>query len=134
MGIYMNYLKYLVYAMILYLLFTFIPKNKIYLIDLLTIVASLIAFNVAYDLLEMTLNKSVLEGYDPKDNTALFSEVNSLDSNLRYGFDQKFQELSPYANFDDKEEVEEPKMKSESKEDNIKKTVMQQEPSEIPKE
>ena len=169
----MNYLKYLVYAMILYLLFTFIPKNKIYLIDLLTIVASLIAFNVAYDLLEMTLNKSVLEGYDPKDNTTLFSEVNSLDSNLRYGFDQKFQELSPYANIENKEEleneseeqveqkveeqseikgvdpkqqvekeveekdeeqVEEPQMESEDKDDNIKKTVMQQEPSEMPKE
>lgn len=161
----MNYLKYLVYAMVLYLLFTFIPKNKIYLIDLLTMVASLIAFNVAYDLLEMTLNKSVLEGYDPRDNTALFSEVNSLDSSLRYGFDQKFQELSPYANIEDKEELEneseeqgaeqseikgvdpkqqvekkveekdeEPQMNSESKDDNIKKTVMQQEPSEIPKE
>lgn len=142
----MNYLKYLVYAMILYLLFTFIPKNKIYLIDLLTIVASLIAFNVAYDLLEMTLNKSVLEGYDPKDNTTLFSEVNSLDSNLKYGFDQKFQELSPYANIENKEEleneseeqveeqVEEPQMESQSKDDNIKKTVMQQEPSETPKE
>ena len=101
----MNYLKYLVYAMVLYLLFTFIPKNKIYLIDLLTMVASLIAFNVAYDLLEMTFNKSVLEGYDPRDNTSLFSEVNSYDSNLRYGFDQKFQELSPYDNIENKKRV-----------------------------
>ena len=165
----MNYLKYLVYAMVLYLLFTFIPKNKIYLIDLLTIVASLIVFNVAYDLLEITFNKSVVEGYDPRDNTEIFSEVNNNDSNLRYGFDQKFQELSPYANIEDKEEleneseeqgteqseikgvdpkqqvekeveekdeeqVEEPQMESESKDDNIKKTVMQQEPSEIQKE
>lgn len=169
----MNYLKYLVYAMVLYLLFTFIPKNKIYLIDLLTMVASLIAFNVAYDLLEMTFNKSVLEGYDPRDNTALFNEVNSYDSNLRYGFDQKFQELSPYANIENKEEldveveeqveeqVEEPskikgvdpkqqvekkvedvveednkvsQIETVSKEENIKQSVMQQEPSETPKE
>ena len=165
----MNYLKYLVYAMVLYLLFTFIPKNKVYLVDLLTMVAALITFNVAYDLLEMTFNKNVLEGYDPRDNTALFSEVNNNDSNLRYGFDQKFQELSPYANIENKEEleneveeqakeqieesseiqgvdpkeqveeqveeqIEESQIEPKSKDDNIKKTVMQQEPSEIPKE
>ena len=170
----MNYLKYLVYAMVLYLLFTFIPKNKIYLIDLLTMVASLIAFNVAYDLLEMTFNKSVLEGYDPRDNTTLFNEVNSYDSNLNYGFDQKFQELSPYDNIENKDELETEveeqveessetkgvdqkqqvekevedvveedvveednnlsKIEPVSKDEGIKQTVMQQEPSEIPKE
>ena len=78
----MNYLKYLVYAMVLYLLFTFIPKNKIYLIDLLSIVASLIVFNVSYDLLEITFNKSVLEGYEPINDDLKFGSLENENTNL----------------------------------------------------
>ena len=62
----MDYLKYLVYAMVLYLLFTFVPNNKIYLTDLLTMVMSIMIFNITYDFLEISLLKTY-EGYDPRD-------------------------------------------------------------------
>jgi hypothetical protein len=123
-------------------------------------VAVLIVFNVSYDLLEITFNKSVLEGYDPNDNTRLFTEVNNNDPNLRFGFDQKFQELNPYTNLDDKEQLEnnnvneqdEEQTKEQTEEQNEKQdeqqvlnksvnnneinnnSVMQQEQSEIQKE
>lgn len=76
----MNYLKYLVYAMVLYLLFTFIPKNKIILIDLLIIVTILILFNIFYDLLELTFIKINLEGFDPYDKN-LFSDIKNYELN-----------------------------------------------------
>ena len=76
----MNYLKYLVYAMVLYLLFTFIPKNKIILTDLLVIVTILILFNIFYDLLEITFIKINLEAFEPYDKN-LFSDVKNYELN-----------------------------------------------------
>jgi hypothetical protein len=76
----MNYLKYLVYAMVLYLLFTFIPKNKIILTDLLLIVTILILFNIFYDLLELTFIKINLEGFNPYDKN-LFSDIKNYELN-----------------------------------------------------
>ena len=76
----MNYLKYLVYAMILYLLFTFIPKNKIILTDLLIIVTTLILFNIFYDLLDLTFTKINLEGFAPYDKN-LFSDIKNYELN-----------------------------------------------------
>lgn len=78
----MNYLKYLVYTMVLYLLFSFIPKNKVILLDLLTIITILIIFNITYELLELSITKISLEGFEPNYGKNLFSEINPDESNI----------------------------------------------------
>ncbi len=69
-----NALKYLVYAMTIYVLLSFIPQNKVRLFDLLLIIILIISFNLAYDFIETNQNPFV-EGYDPNPNEKSYSDA-----------------------------------------------------------
>lgn len=66
-------LKYLVYATSIYVLLSFIPKNRIDLVDILLIILFILSLNIVYEYIE-NYNSSVAEGYDPNPNTKLFSD------------------------------------------------------------
>jgi hypothetical protein len=69
-----NTLKYLVYTMSIYVLFSFIPKNKVCLLDLSLIITLIISFNLAYDLIENKTNPFI-ERYEDNPNEKIYSDA-----------------------------------------------------------
>ena len=69
-----NALKYLVYAMTIYVLLSFIPEKKVCLVDLLLIIILIISFNFIYEFIE-TKKNPILEGYAPNPNERLYSDA-----------------------------------------------------------
>ena len=75
-----NALKYLVYAMTIYVLLSFIPEKKVCLVDLLLIIILIISFNFIYEFIETNKNP-ILEGYAPNPNERLYSDaLGALDN------------------------------------------------------
>ena len=85
-----NSLKYLVYAMTIYVLLSFIPEKKVCLVDLLLIIILIISFNLIYEFIETNKNP-ILEGYAPNPNEKIYSDTLG-ESNDGRG---KFSRLSP---------------------------------------
>lgn len=59
-----NTLKYLVYSMIIYILFSFIPNKKISLYDTLLLVTVITIFNLTTDLVELQTKNFVYEKFN----------------------------------------------------------------------
>jgi len=85
-----NALKYLVYAMTIYVLLSFIPEKKVCLVDLLLIIILIISFNLIYEFIETNKNP-ILEGYAPNPNERMYADALG-ESNDGRG---KFSRLSP---------------------------------------
>ena len=54
-----SFLKYLVYAMIIYILFSFVPENRVCLTDLFLIITIIMTFNISYEYVEGMSNSYI---------------------------------------------------------------------------